>query len=109
MNSVIISDLGKLTSAFIASPATQQTASNPKYPKKEETAPRNIPDGPNSGGIMGVKFDGCMRRKPPTVMNTTKTTLTQVKKSVTILDSLTPPKTRIVVAIDTRHAMGLIP
>mmetsp|Transcript_33567 Transcript_33567/g.81164 ORF Transcript_33567/g.81164 Transcript_33567/m.81164 type:complete len:84 (-) Transcript_33567:106-357(-) len=77
-------DNGKFRSALIASPATQHTASNPKYPKKDETAPRSTPDAPNSGGTNGTKLELLKRAKPPITMKPTRKTLIQVKKSVTI-------------------------
>lgn len=108
-------------------------ASKPKYPKNDEIAPRITPDAPNSGGMKGVKLDLSNRIKPPIVMKATSNTFNHVKISVTIFssttcvsfngikivrkidqdrftfDSLTPTMTRTVVAIDTKHAIGLMP
>eukprot|EP00956_Cyclotella_meneghiniana_P016804 scaffold26859_cov59-Cyclotella_meneghiniana.AAC.8 len=45
---------GRFLSAFLASLATQQTASKPRYPKKELIDPRKAPRTQNSGGINGL-------------------------------------------------------
>ena len=73
---------------LIASPAMQQISSNPRYPKKEDVAPRATPLTPK--GMNGLKLDGRMKKNPVMAMNDTTPTLAMVKKFVTLLLSFTP-------------------
>lgn len=80
---------------------------SPRYPKKDEVAPRITPTHPNCGGISGLKFSFLVSIKPPTVMKITMPTFSIVKIVVTVLLSFTPFSKRNTDQNETTNAIGL--
>jgi hypothetical protein len=94
-----------MSAGFFASDAKQQTSSYPKYPKKEDVAPRKIPVAPK--GAKGVILSAWNNMNPPTIIKITKRTFSIVNTLVIVLDSCTPQAKMATERAEMKPAKGL--